>query len=95
MEVVMRKLHYPKEVMASWRSCVKAGLPPNPESTAAHIRAKDFQTLCEQNAVLILTFQHYAESIADTIPSDTAFVLTDSSGILLKKNYRGREFMLQ
>ena len=77
---------YEAEVFASWQRSARTGLRPD-------LRAPSYRAPAEQLAHLQAAHQDALDAltaciaaIADTLPEQTVFLLTDVQGILLKKN---------
>ncbi len=71
-------------LLDSWRRCEKAGLPQEPTERLYPLDSLHVQKLQERYQAVLSAFADAAS--ACRAPKGTAFLLTDSQGILLKKN---------
>ena len=82
----MKKIKYEKEVFASWKACIKAGVSPDMPMPSVIAGKDEYEALKAKNKSILYEFQECMDVISGFIPPHTAFMVADRSGILLKKN---------
>ncbi|MBW6411680.1 hypothetical protein [Clostridium weizhouense] len=73
------------KVIDSWRRCIKSGLQSNIDSPSIIVNVSELKNKINKNLLSTIIFDIDIKKIKKFIPKEYAFMLLDSSGILIKK----------
>ncbi|NFI93556.1 hypothetical protein FC961_03930 [Clostridium botulinum] len=81
----MKWLQDNDKVIDSWRRCVKSGLQSNIDSPSIIVNINELKNKINKNLFSTIIFDIDIKKIKKFISKEYAFMLLDSSGILIKK----------